>query len=35
MKTHETALIFLGRGSNLCPLPWQMDSYLLDPQRSP
>ena len=27
--------IFLGRGSNLCPLPWQMDSYLLDAQRSP
>ena len=26
--------IFLDQGSNLCPLPWQMDSYLLDPQRS-
>ena len=22
-------------GDRLCPLPWQMDSYLLDPQPSP
>ena len=30
-----TCGIFLDRGSNLHPLPWQMDSYPLDPQRRP